>query len=199
MLMKAIVVGLGNPTEEYDGTRHNVGRDFLLALAKKEGLPPFRADKKLRALVTKGDFLGGQALLVLPEMYMNLSGGSLKPLIDSKKKLETLVVLQDELDLPLGKVKLSYGSGFGGHRGVESIQKALKSKDFLRIRIGICPTTPSGKPRKPDPQKTVDFVIGRFRAPEEEAVKKMRKRVAEALELFLTEGRAAAMNEINSR
>lgn len=197
--MKAIIVGLGNPTEEYVGTRHNVGRDMLLALAKKEGLPAWKTDKKLRSLVTSGDFLGGRAQLVLPEMYMNLSGGSLKPLIDSKKKLETLVVVHDELDLPLGKVKLSYGSGHGGNRGVESIQKALKSKDFLRVRIGISPSTASGKLRKPDGAKTVDFVLAKFRKPEEETLKKVRKTVAEAIELFLEGGRSAAMNEINAR
>lgn len=197
--MKAIIVGLGNPTEEYIGTRHNVGRDMLLALAKKEGLVAWKKDLKLRSLVVSGDFLGGKAQLVLPEMYMNLSGGSLKPLIDTKKKLETLVVVHDELDLPLGKVKLSYGSGHGGNRGVESIQKALKSKDFLRIRVGISPATASGKIRKPDGAKIVDFVLAKFRKPEEETLKKVRKVVAEALELFLEGGRSAAMNEINSR
>lgn len=197
--MKAIIVGLGNPTEEYVGTRHNVGRDFLLALAKKEGMPAWKRDAKLKALVTSGDFLGGKAHLVLPEMYMNLSGGSLKPLIDTKKKLETLVVVHDELDLPLGKVKVSYGSGHGGNRGVESIQKALKTKDFLRIRIGISPATAAGKLRKPDSAKIVDFVLAKFRKPEEETLKKVRKTVAEAIELFFEGGRAAAMNEINSR
>ncbi len=197
--MKAIIVGLGNPTEEYIGTRHNVGRDFLIALAKKEGIDTWKKDMKLRALTASGDFLGGKAQLVLPEMYMNLSGGSLKPLIDSKKKLETLVVIHDELDLPLGKVKLSYGSGHGGHKGIESIQKALKSKDFLRIRVGISPSTASGKLRKPDSEKIVDFVIGAFRKPEEEILKKVRKVVAAALEAFMEGGRAQATMEINSR
>ena len=197
--MAVIVVGLGNPGEEYDGTRHNVGRDFLLTLAKKEGIDTWKRDTKLRALTTKGDFLGGKALLILPEMYMNNSGSSLKPLFDTQKKLNYLVVVHDDLDLPLGKVKLSYGSGAGGHRGVESIQKALRSKDFLRIRVGISPSTASGKTRKPDAEKIVDFVIGKFKKSEEETVKKVRKEVAEGLALFITEGRSAAMNDINSR
>lgn len=197
--MKAIIVGLGNPTEEYTGTRHNVGRDIVISIAKKEGITSWKRDLKLKALTASGDFLGGKAHLVLPEMYMNLSGGSLKPIIDTKKKLETLVVIHDELDLPLGKVKLSYGSGHGGNRGVESIQKALKTKDFLRIRIGISPATATGKVRKPDSAKIVDFVLGKFRKPEEETLKKVRKTVAEAIELFLEGGRSLAMNEINSR
>src|ERR1700716_2045394 len=98
--MQYVLVGLGNPGEEYIGTRHNVGRDFLMYLAKKEGIDNWRDEKKIRALTTKGEFLGGKALLVLPETFMNNSGTSLKGMIDTKKKLETLAVIQDELDLP---------------------------------------------------------------------------------------------------
>ena len=197
--MALIIVGLGNPGEEYVHTRHNVGRDLLVAIAKKEGIDMWKHDKSLRSLVAKGDFFGDAARLILPETYMNNSGGAVKPLIDSKKKLEKLVVIHDDLDLPLGKVKVSVGSGAGGHRGVASIQKALKSKDFARIRIGICPATPSGKPKKPDARKVVDFVIGKFKKPEEETLKKVKKMVSEALEHFADGGVARAMNVINAR
>lgn len=197
--MAWIIVGLGNPGDDYVGTRHNVGRDFLLTLAKKEGIDNWKEDQKLRAQVTKGDFLGGRATLILPEMYMNNSGGSLKPLFDTQKKLQYLAVVHDDLDLPLGKVKLSYGSGAGGHKGIESIQKTLKSKDFLRIRVGISPRAASGKTRKPDAKKIVDFVIGKFKKSEEEVLKKVRKEVTEAITLLIEGGRSAAMNEINSR
>jgi PTH1 family peptidyl-tRNA hydrolase len=197
--MAWILVGLGNPGEEYIGTRHNVGREFLLALAKKEGITEWKTDKKLRALVAKGDFLGSKVMLVLPETFMNNSGGSLKPLIDSKKKLAQLIVVHDELDLPLGKVKISVGSGPGGHNGVLSVQKALKSQDFARIRIGISPATAKGKAKRPDPKKIIDFVIGKFRKPEEETLKKVRKVVGEALEDALNEGISRAMTNTNSR
>jgi PTH1 family peptidyl-tRNA hydrolase len=193
------IVGLGNPGSEYENTRHNVGREFLMAIAKKEGVTEWKVDKKLRALVAKGELFGEKVVLICPETFMNNSGGSLKPLFDTKKKLNYLAVVHDDLDLPLGKVKLSFGSGPGGHNGVLSIQKALKSKDFLRIRIGISPSTASGKTKKPDSEKVVDFVIGKFKKTEEDTLKKIRKVVTEALGLLVNEGKDAAMNDINSR
>ncbi len=193
------IVGLGNPGDEYENTRHNIGRDFVQTIFKKEGIDAWKADKKLRALASKGSFHGKPVVGVLPETFMNLSGGSLKPLIDTKKKLETLVVVHDDLDLPMGKVKLSYGSGSGGHKGVESIQKALKSKEFVRIKVGISPSTASGKIRKPDSEKVGDFVIGKFKKGDDEKLKKIRKTVAEALELLVTEGRETATMVVHSK
>ncbi len=193
------IVGLGNPGSEYENTRHNVGREFVQAIFKKEGIDVWKADKKLRSLVAKGTVFGKSVVGVLPETFMNNSGGALKPLINTKKKLETLVVVHDDLDLPLGRVKLSFGSGSGGHKGVESIQKVLKSKDFVRIKIGISPSTASGKVRKPDSEKTGDFVIGKFKKGDEDTLKKIRKTVAEALELLVTEGRETATMVIHSK
>jgi PTH1 family peptidyl-tRNA hydrolase len=108
-------------------------------------------------------------------------------------------VLHDELDLPLGKVRLSFGSGAGGHRGVGSVQTALRTKDFVRIRIGISPSTPSGKTKKPDAEDVVPFVLGKFKPAEQEKLKKVKKVVLEALELLLAEGKDRAMTEINSK
>lgn len=176
--MEWIVAGLGNPGKEYEGTRHNVGREFLMALEDK---------------------LPKKAKVVLPDTYMNESGKAFRKLVASKKQAEQFVVLQDELDLPLGAVKLSFGSGSGGHRGIDSIHKAIKTKDFVRIRIGISPATPSGKLKKPPAEKVVDFVLGKFKPAEREKLKKARKTVLDALELLLTEGRPKAMTEINSR
>jgi len=176
--MQWIVAGLGNPGVEYDGTRHNVGRDFLRGLEKK--LP-----KKIK--------------IVLPDTYMNNSGAAFKKLVTSKKAAEHLVVLQDELDLPLGVVKFAFGSGAGGHKGIDSIQKALQTKDFVRLRIGISPSTPSGKIKKPDAEKVADFVLGKFKPTEIEKLKKVRKTVADALELLFAEGLDKARTEINSR
>ena len=176
--MQWIIAGLGNPVQEYDGTRHNVGRDMARALE---------------------DTLTPKAKVVTPDVYMNNSGGPLRKLVASKKAAEKLIVVHDDLDLPIGKVKLSFGSGSGGHRGVESVIKALKTKDFIRIRIGISPATASGKTKKPDPKRVVDFVLGKFRAPELEKLKKIRKTVLEALTLLLEEGLERAMTEIHSR
>ncbi|MDE1924700.1 MAG: aminoacyl-tRNA hydrolase [Patescibacteria group bacterium] len=180
-----VIAGLGNPGKEYEGTRHNAGRELLLAIEKRDG--------------TKGKLFGKKALVVYPDVYMNNSGGPIKKLITSKKELEHLAVVHDELDLPLGKVKISYGSSAGGHKGVASVQKALKSQDFVRIRVGISGSTPSGKLKRPDPKKIVDFVLGKFKPSEQEKLKKAKKITSEALELLVTEGRDRAMNEINSR
>ena len=176
--MQWIVAGLGNPGKEFVGTRHNAGREFLMALQEK---------------------LPKKATVVLPDTYMNNSGAAFRKLVGSKKAAQHLVVLQDELDLPLGKVKMSFGSSSGGHRGIDSIQKAIKTKDFVRIRIGISPATPSGKLRKPDSKKIVDFVLGKFKPSEQDKLKKARKIVAQALEILLTDGRARAMTETNSK
>jgi PTH1 family peptidyl-tRNA hydrolase len=181
--MQWIFVGLGNPGKEYEGTRHNIGRDFLLAIAKEEG---------------KVVLYGTNVRVLLPNTYMNHSGDALKSLVKTKKAAESLVVLQDELDMPLGKVKFSFGSSSGGHRGIESIQRTLKTKDFIRIRIGISPATPSGKLKKPDADGTVDFVLGKFKPSEQEKIKKVRKVVAHAIELLITEGLEKARGEINA-
>lgn len=194
-----IIAGLGNPDEQYEGSRHNAGRDLLCAIAKKEGITDWKADKKTRSQLVKGELFGEKVTLLLPDTYMNNSGGALKPLIGSAKAAQKLIVLHDDLDLPLGAVKLSFGSGSGGHKGIESIQKALKTRDFIRIRIGISPSTASGKIRKPDSEKTIDYVLGAFKSGESEKLKKVRKTVAEALELILTEGLERATMVIHSR
>jgi len=197
--MQWIIAGLGNPGSEYDGTRHNIGRDFVAALAKKEGITEWKEDKKLHAQVAKGELFTEKALLVLPDTYMNSSGKAFVSLVGSKKQAEKLIVVQDELDMPLGTVKIAFGSGAGGHRGVDSIQKALKTKDFVRIRVGISSSTASGKIKKPDGEKVVDFVLGTFKPSEEDKLKKARKTVFEAIELMLTEGREVATMKIHTK
>ncbi len=171
-------MGLGNPDKQYEGTRHNIGKDLLSAL--KDKLP-------------KG------ARVAELNVYMNNSGGPIKKLVASKKAAAKLVVLHDELDLPLGRVKVSFGSSAGGHNGVRSIEKALGTKDYVRVRIGISGATPSGKLKRPAPEKIGDFVLAKFRPPEAEKVKKVKKIVAEALELIVEGGVERAQTEINSK
>jgi PTH1 family peptidyl-tRNA hydrolase len=122
--MNWIIAGLGNPDAHYVGTRHNIGRDFLLDLAER---------------------LPKKAKIVTPDVYMNNSGGPLRKLVTSKKAAEKLIVLHDELDLPLGRIKISFGSSAGGHNGVKSVIAALKTQDFVRVRIGISPVPRSRK------------------------------------------------------
>ena len=116
----------------------------------------------------------------------------------SVKAAERLVVVYDDLDLPLGKIKLSYDRGSGGHKGLESVMRALKTKKFIRIRIGVSPSTASGTLRKPEGEKVIlNFILTKFRTHELDELKQVFKRVAHALESIVTDGREQAMNQFN--
>jgi len=197
--MKYFVVGLGNPGERYEKTRHNTGREAVMYSASKLGADEWQIDKKLRALTSTWRFNRQvEVVFILPETMMNNSGKSVTSLIKSKKDLERLVAICDDLDLPLGAIKISYNRGSGGHRGVESIVRALKSKAFTRIRIGVSPQTPSGKLKKPQGEKAViDFILKKRTFKEEEILKKIFKKVKEALEILVSDGREKAMNRFN--
>lgn len=191
------IVGLGNPGEEYEYTRHNAGRIAVEAFIKKNKLPEAVMSKKFTGFVSQGEVNGEKVTVIMPETYMNKSGSSLKDVITSEKKAEKLIVVQDDLDMPLGKIKILFNRGSGGHKGVESIQRAIKTEAFTRIKIGISPTTPSGKIKKPGSDKIMDFIVGPFKKPELDEVKKVAKEVADALTVMVTEGRAKAMEQYN--
>jgi peptidyl-tRNA hydrolase, PTH1 family len=172
-----IVVGLGNPGDEYAGTRHNTGRmaaDFVAD--KVEGIKVFT-----------------------PETFMNKTGGAVANVVKSAKAAQKLIVIYDDLDLPLGTMKISYNRSSGGHRGVESIIKALKTQEFIRIRIGISPVTPSGKTKKPLGEKVVEkHILTDFKKSEAEILKKVFKKVKDAVETIVDDGVTRAMTEFNS-
>jgi PTH1 family peptidyl-tRNA hydrolase len=191
------IVGLGNPDKEYETTRHNAGMIVLDMFAKKIGEVDWKKDNNRDSLVAKGDLKGEKALLIKPQSFMNKSGIAVKDLAGQKKKLENLIVIHDDLDLPLGDMKIAFNRGSGGHKGVESIIRSVKSEAFVRVRVGICPTTPSGKLKKPDHKKILDFIVGEFKKPELEAIKKIGKKICEALEILITESRQRAMTEYN--
>lgn len=197
--MAYIIVGLGNPGEEYAETRHNTGRIMLDAFRKSAGLPEFSPKAKYSALASEGKVGKESVLLLEPETFMNKSGSSFKNIAMNPKKAEKVVVVYDDLDLPFGKVKISFNRGSGGHKGIESIVRALKTEAFVRVRVGISPETPSGKLKKPQGEKAVgDFILGKFKPAEEAELKKIAKRVTEALEAILAEGRELAAGKINS-
>lgn len=196
--MQYIIVGLGNPGEEYANTRHNAGRMVLEQFRKKYEFPEWSADKSLKSLVSKSAWGKDKVVLLGPDNFMNVSGKSVAPFVKNAKDAERTIVVYDDLDLPLGTMKISFNRSSGGHRGVESIIKALKTKAFVRLRIGICPTTPSGKPRKPKGEEAVhDFIVGEFKKAEMEVMKKSAKKGAEALALILDEGREIATGKVN--
>ncbi len=194
--MSYIFVGLGNPGEEYIGTRHNIGADVLLACAKKQNAQ-WKSDKVLQALKTKLEIGGKQIQCLFPQTFMNLSGKTVSALKVNPKKLDELVVLHDDIDLPVGAIKIVCNRGSGGHKGVESIKKALKSEGFIRIRIGVCPVTPTGKLKKPDMKENPDFIISGFKKSEEEEIKKVTKKIFEVMEVIVSLGRVKAENRFN--
>jgi len=123
---------------------------------------------------------------------------SIKSLVSNKKQAEKLIVIYDDLDLALGEIKVSFNKGTGGHKGLESIVKTIKTKEFVRVRVGITPTTPSGKLKKPKgEQKVLDLLLKDFSKKDFEILKKTRTRIAKALDSIIIEGRAKAMNQFN--
>ena len=171
-----IVVGLGNPGDEYARTRHNTGRMAADFVAEKvDGVKVF-----------------------VPDTFMNKTGSAVAKVVKSKKAAEKLIVIYDDLDLPLGSIRISYNRGSGGHRGLESVIKALKTEAFTRIRIGISPATPSGKLKKPSGAAAVEkHILGEFKKPEMEVLKKVFKKVALAVEILKDDGLERAMTEFN--
>ena len=179
------IIGLGNPGKEYAGTRHNSGRDTALYFAKKSAQDEpadWYLNKKANALTSEFKVGKEKVFMALPETFMNKSGGAVVKLVRTKKENKNLIVIHDDLDMPVGRVKISYGKNSGGHKGVESVMRAIKTKNFVRIRIGICPV--SG--RKPDQKKLLNFIVGKFSPTEQQIIKKFQKHIAEALEVMIT-------------
>lgn len=193
-----VIVGLGNPGGEYENSRHNAGRLAVQHFAKKVGAEDWKENKKAKAQVAKAETEGGKAALILPETFMNKSGAAVLPFVKSVKAASKLVVVYDDLDLPLGKIKLSFGRGSGGHKGVESIMRAVKTKDFVRIRVGVSKATSKGVAKKvKGEEEVVDFVLGAFRKPEQEELKKVFKTTDAVLQKIISDGHERAMNEFN--
>ena len=173
-----LVVGLGNPGKEYENTRHNTGRILVRLIEKKF------EDSKIK--------------FITPDTFMNNSGPAVAKALAGKKALKDLIVIYDDIDLPLGKMKISFNRSSGGHNGLGSVIKALRSEEFLRIRIGISPATPKGVVKKPKGEKAVlNFLLGEYKKPELETIKKLSKKVAEAVETIFTESKEKAMSLYN--
>jgi PTH1 family peptidyl-tRNA hydrolase len=155
--MKFLIVGLGNPGENYSKTRHNLG--FLVVdemIARFDAVP---SKTKLQTKLWTVKIAGTTVLMAEPQTFMNLSGNAVAPLIRTKKiALDRLIIVHDDIDLPLGSIRVSRGASAGGHNGVQSVIDALGTKDFTRVRIGI------GRPTNDQPIE--DYVLTRFSADE---------------------------------
>jgi len=185
-----LIVGLGNPGKEYSGSRHNLGFRCINHLAKAHGIG---IDKRqCQAQLGAGRIAGVQVVLAKPKTYMNLSGKSVDMMMDRfKAKREDIVVIHDDLDLPLGRIRLYANGGPGGHKGVESIIAALGSRGFIRIRVGV------GRP--PPGMDPVDYVLLDFSPTDRLLIEEAIAKVGEAVPFMLKEGLAAAMNKYNKK
>ncbi len=197
--MAWVIAGLGNPGQEYENTRHNTGRMALQYYAKAAGSSPWKEDKRSESLTTGTTVEKTIVALVLPNTFMNKSGSAVSKFIKTVKAAERLIVVYDDLDLPVGKMKISFDRGSGGHKGIESIMRAVKTKKFTRIRIGVSPHTPGGKLKKPQGEREVnEFILGKFKETEMEELKKVFKKVAQAIDVTIGLGPMIAMNHFNS-
>lgn len=186
--MKA-VVGLGNPGPSYARTRHNAGFWVVDRLAERHGLR--FSEKDYRSLVARGRIGGEQVVLLKPQTFMNVSGEAVgRARRDLRLDLADIVVVYDELDLPLGKVRVRGEGGAGGHHGVESIVEAVGGKGFPRVRVGV------GRPPGGDP---IDYLLEAPPSEEAAALREAAERAADAVEILLAEGVTAAMNRFNGR
>jgi PTH1 family peptidyl-tRNA hydrolase len=190
--MTKLIVGLGNPGRAYAGNRHNIGFICLRYFARNQGIK--FGQKKGLARIGAGTAAGNRVVLARPQTFMNMSGQSVSRLARSfKVKPEDLLVIHDDLDLPLAKVRISSGSGSGGHKGINSIIEELGTREFTRLRVGI------GRPAQPNPGEDdiIAYVLSNFTPEEKKAVNQIIPRVTEAILCLLTEGLEPAMNRFN--
>jgi PTH1 family peptidyl-tRNA hydrolase len=184
-----IIVGLGNPGREYQNTRHNIGFDVIDALADKNNIVV--EEKKHKALIGKGVVAGQKAVLVKPQTYMNLSGESVADIINFYKIDETseLIVVSDDIDLDMGRLRIRKKGSAGGHNGLKNIILHLGHDEFQRVRMGVG--------AKPNGWDLADYVLSRYTEEEREIMDKSARRAAEAIEVMIAEGADAAMNKYN--
>ncbi len=197
--MPYIIVGLGTPGEEYVDTRHNTGRMVLEHVRKELGADDFKFNKKINADVSEGKIGREKMIMIAPDTFMNLSGKTVGQLVRSKKAAEKLIVIYDDFALPLGRMKVAFNRSSGGHNGLESVIKAVKTEGFLRLRIGTAPENAKGnaKPIHGD-EKIEKFILGPFKDEELKALKKVSKKAFEAIEVIVKENREKAMSIYNA-
>lgn len=186
-----LIIGLGNPGKEYENTRHNIGRMILLAFQKKIDANDFSFNEKWNALVSETKLGKEKLVLLLPETFMNKSGNAAGPAARFYKiKPASIVVIHDDSDIEIGRGKLSFNKSSAGHKGVESVMRALKTEAFWRVRIGI------QKKRRVEANK---LVLQKFTPEEKKVVAKVIKKTAGALETLIREGPEVVMNNYNAQ
>jgi PTH1 family peptidyl-tRNA hydrolase len=185
---RILIVGLGNPGTDYVHTRHNIGFEVLRHIAQKHQFC-LKIARKLKGYAAEGVIGGTPALLLLPTTYMNLSGESVIQGVRLYKfKPCKILIVADDIALPVGCIRLREKGGAGGHNGLKSIQNALQTQDYGRLRIGI---------GQPDREDLADYVLGRFTEEERLMLPKVINRATDMIELWIEQGIQAAMNAAN--
>ena len=197
LVIPQLIVGLGNPEPKYDRTRHNIGFDAVDALAQSWQVS-LSENRKFQGIFGEGNRPRGQKIRLLkPLTYMNLSGQSIRAATDWYKiPAESVLVVYDDMDLPIGKIRMRLAGSAGGHNGMKSAISHLGTDKFPRLRIGI------GKPQteaSKDDKDTISFVLGKFSSDETQLLEKVLKLVREAVELSLHQGVEKSMSLYNSR
>ena len=187
--MKYLIAGLGNPGKEYENTRHNIGFKVIEYINKEYG-GEFILDKKTNSEISEVKMGGKKVLLAKPQTFMNKSGEAVKGLAKSLKfKVSNLVIIHDDLDIPFGRTKISFGRSSAGHKGVESVIKALKTDKFNRLRIGTFNQQIVKIRKIKDKRKKLSemskFVVGPFGSSEKPKLDKLIKEAAEKIKSFL--------------
>lgn len=186
-----IIAGLGNPSKEYQKTRHNVGFDTIDCIADKYGIAV--TEKKHKAIIGKGVIAGEKVILMKPQTYMNLSGESIKAALDYYKTDETdsLIVIYDDISLPPGQLRIRKKGSAGGHNGIKNIIAHLGHDTFMRIKVGVG--------EKPAGYDLADYVLGHFSKEDRSVMEEAFREAADAVEMMITEGPDAAMNAFNKK
>lgn len=183
-----VIAGLGNPGNKYENTRHNVGFSTIDLLSSKHGIKVNKL--KHKALTGEGTIAGERVLLVKPQTFMNLSGESIREIAEwYKLPMDNIIIVYDDVDLPVGTVRIRPKGSSGTHNGMKSVIYQLQSDEFPRIRIGV------GK--APEGWDLADYVLSRFNADETGAIRESIERAADAAAAIVSSGVSAAMNQYN--
>lgn len=185
-----LIVGLGNPGTDYAATRHNIGFDMVTYLSDQYNIPLRSRENK--AIVGKGMIGGQKVMLAQPQTFMNLSGESVRALLDYYKiEIEELIIIYDDISLPVGQIRVRPKGSAGGHNGIKNIIQHLRTEEFARIKIGVG--------AKPEGGDLVKHVLGRFSREEDGMIRDVFALAEEALIAMLDEDVASAMNRVNGK
>ena len=185
-----IIIGLGNPTEKYQATRHNIGWDAITRIADDYKIP--LNQRKHKAICGSGYIEGEKVILAQPLTYMNLSGESIRQLVDFYKvDPEDIIIIYDDVSLDVGQLRIRKKGSAGGHNGIKSIISHLGTDEFPRIKVGVG--------EKPKDWDLADYVLSRFKGAEEVAIREALKDISDAFRMIITDGMDAAMNRYNKK